>query len=107
MARDAPAEPDLLDGAEELTPFDDGPQNEPILASELAPHEEMVEGPQPSRDLSDEEIAILDSLDRLASGAPAEPDIVKPAQAMAALIRLLIRKRIVSEQDFLDELSKK
>jgi hypothetical protein len=32
---------------------------------------------------------------------------VKPTQAIAALIRLLIRKRIVSEQDFLDELSKK
>src|SRR6266511_3010062 len=98
------AEPD---GSEELTPFEDVPQNEPILASDLAPYEDMVEGPQPTRDLSDQELAILESLDRLASGAPAEPDVVKPAQAMAALIRLLIRKRIVSEQDFLDELSKK
>jgi len=95
------------DGAMELTPFDEVPQSEPILASDLAPYEEMVEGPQPTRDLTDEEMAILESLDRLASGAPAEPDIVKPAQAMAALIRLLIRRRIVSEQDFLDELSKK
>ncbi len=32
---------------------------------------------------------------------------MKPAQAMAAMIRLLLRKRIVTEQEFLDELSKK
>jgi hypothetical protein len=99
--------------AEELTPFEEapsrggGPQNEPILASDLAPEEEMVEGPQPSRDLSDHELAILESLDRLADGAPTEPEVVKPAQAMAAMIRLLIRKRLVTEEEFLDELSKK
>jgi hypothetical protein len=79
--------------------------NDPVLASDLAPAEPGGEGE--SRDLSEREIAILESLDRLADGAPAEPDLVKPTQAMAAMIRLLIRKHIVSEQDFLDELSKK
>jgi hypothetical protein len=78
----------------------------PVLPADLAP-EETAEGGQGSRELTERELAILESLDRLADGAPAEPDVVKPAQAMAALIRLLIRKRIVSEQDFLDELSKK
>ena len=91
--------------AEELTPLEDGPQNEPILASDLAPGEGNVDSA--TRDLSPRELAILESLDRLADGAPVEPELVKPAQAMAAMLRLLIRKRIVSEQEFLDELSKK
>jgi hypothetical protein len=90
---------------EELTPFDE-PTGETVLATDVG-MEEMVEGRMPTRELTDHELAILESLDRLASGAPAQPDIVKPAQAMAALIRLLIRRRIVTEQEFLDELSKK
>jgi hypothetical protein len=92
--------------AEELTPIDDGPQNEPILASELAPQDELVDA-DASRELTPRELAILESLDRLADGAPAEPEVVKPTQAMAAMIRLLIRKRIVSEQEFLEDLAKK
>jgi hypothetical protein len=48
--------------------------------------------------------AVLDALDRLASGAHAEPELLKPAQAMAAVIRLLIRRGIVTEREFLDEL---
>jgi hypothetical protein len=75
-------------------------------AAELAPGDDLVEG-QPSRELTDRDLAVLESLDRLADGAPVEPDVVKPAQAMAAMIRLLIRKRLVTEQEFLDELSKK
>jgi hypothetical protein len=98
----APLEAD----AEELTPIDDGPQNEPILASELAPQDELVDA-DASRELTPRELAILESLDRLADGAPAEPEVVKPTQAMAAMIRLLIRKRIVSEQEFLEDLAKK
>jgi hypothetical protein len=77
---------------EELTPFG-GPAEE-----------EQVEGRQPAPALSEEERAILDALDRLAGGAPAEPEIVRPAQAMAALIRVLIRRRVISEREFLDEL---
>ncbi len=59
------------------------------------------------RPLTPSELSILDALERLAGGAHAEPEIVKPAQAMAAMIRLLLRKRVVTEQEFLDELSKK
>ena len=47
---------------------------------------------------------MLEALDRLAGGAHAEPELLRPAQAMAAIIRLLIRRGIVSEQEFLDEL---
>jgi hypothetical protein len=78
---------------------------DPVLASDLAPHGEAGEGA--SRELSPRELAILESLERLAHGAPAEPEVVKPAHAMAAMLRLLIRKRIVTEQEFLEELSKK
>ncbi len=92
-------EPDLLTPIEET----DG---EPGLAGDLGREAAPADG-VPSRALTAEEIAILDALDELASGAPARPEIVKPAQAMAAMIRLLIRKRVVTELEFLDELSKK
>jgi hypothetical protein len=86
----------------EVAPFPQGvPASEPILATDLAP-----EQPE-ARSLTPEEIAILDALERLADGHHAEPDIVKPAQAMAALVRLLLRKRIIAEQEFLDELKRK
>jgi hypothetical protein len=88
---------------EDVAPFPQGvPPSEPILATDLAPAE-----PEASRPLTPEEIAILDALERLADGHHAEPDIVKPAQAMAALVRLLLRKRIIAEQEFLDEFKRK
>jgi hypothetical protein len=95
---------------EELIPLEDAHApvpGAPILATELAPDDEMVEGRYPTRPLTARELAILDALDRLAGGAHAEPEIVKPAQAMAALIRLLIRRKIVTEEEFLDELQRK
>jgi hypothetical protein len=93
--------------AAELAPFpDEITGSEPILATDLAPEDEPGEE-QAQRPLRPEEIAILDALERLAGGHHAEPEIVKPAQAMAALVRLLLRKRVISEQEFLDELVKK
>jgi hypothetical protein len=74
---------------------------------EASPGAEGAPPAAPQRELTLQEIAILESLDRLASGGPAQPEIVKPAQAMAALIRLLIRRRIITEIDFLDELSRR
>jgi hypothetical protein len=67
----------------------------------------MVEGRVHSRELTPEETAILDALDRLAHGGHAEPEIVRPVQAMAALVRLLLRKRVISEQELVDELTRK
>jgi hypothetical protein len=75
-----------------------------VLATDLAPDDEPVAPRDAQRSLSDREREILGSLERLASGAPAEPEIVKPAQAMAAMIRLLIRRGVVSDLEFLDEL---
>jgi hypothetical protein len=91
------------DDAVELTSL-----QEPAAAGDAAPGTERCgAGEDASRELSARELAILDSLERLAHGAAAEPEIVKPVQAIAAMIRLLIRKRVVTEQEFLDELSKK
>lgn len=94
----APEEP-----YEELTPAppDD---DEPALDDLLVPEEEMVEGRVPIRELSPGDVAILDALDALARGVvdPASP--VPPARLAAALLRLLLRKKLVTEQELLDEL---
>jgi hypothetical protein len=80
---------------------------EAILATDLLAEEEMVEGRSRPRGLTDDDVQILEAIERLAGGAHAEPDIVKPAQAMAAVIRLLIQKRIITEEEFLDALRPK
>jgi Type II secretion system (T2SS), protein E, N-terminal domain len=82
------------------------PQSEPILATDLAPEEEGADAEPTAapRPLAPEDVAILDAVERLAGGHHAEPDILKPAQAMAALVRLLLRKGIITEQEFLDAL---
>ncbi|MCM2334525.1 MAG: hypothetical protein NDI82_11345, partial [Anaeromyxobacteraceae bacterium] len=69
--------------------------------------EEMVEGRVPIRELSPRDVAILDALDGIARGVedPAAP--VKPARLVAALLRLLLKKKLVSEQELLDELSRR
>jgi hypothetical protein len=49
------------------------------------------------------ELRLLEVIDRLAEGEPVPPEVVKPAQMVAALIRLLIRKGIITEAEFLEE----
>ncbi len=67
---------------------------------------QAVPAPPPSgaAPFTERDRAVLEALDRLAGGAHAEPELLRPAQAMAAIIRLLIRRGIVSEQEFLEEL---
>jgi hypothetical protein len=77
------------------------PPGEPILATDLAPA-----GEDPSA-LSPRELALLDALGRMAAGGPVEPELVKPAQAVAALLRLLLRKKIVTEEELAEELSRR
>jgi hypothetical protein len=57
--------------------------------------------------LSAEEADVLAALDRVADGASPAPTVVKPERALAALLRLLIRKGVVSEREFLDEFGAK
>jgi hypothetical protein len=77
---------------------------EPVFQAVPAPAPR--EGPPPAgaTPFTERDRAVLEALDRLAGGAHAEPELLRPAQAMAAIIRLLIRRGIVSEREFLDEL---
>ncbi|WNG56742.1 general secretion pathway protein GspE [Archangium gephyra] len=60
-------------------------------------------------DITDEDLKVLEDLERMADGGEAElhTEKVKPARMVASLIRLLIRKRIIREEEFLEELSRK
>ncbi|WP_232293514.1 general secretion pathway protein GspE, partial [Stigmatella aurantiaca] len=70
-----------------------------------------VKPPEPNRppNFSEEDLQVLDNLERLSKGE--EPitvtQKVMPAQMVAALIRLLINKGVIQEQEFLDELVRK
>ena len=89
----APAPAPLADG--ELLPVD-------LLAAE----EEMVEGRIPMRELSARDLAVLDALERMARGEEVPASPVPPGRLAAVLLRLLVRKRLLSEDELLDELSK-
>lgn len=67
----------------------------------------MVEGRVPIRELSPRDVTILDALDQIGRGVedPASP--VKPARLGAALLRLLLKKRLITEAELLDELSRR
>ncbi|MBN1210313.1 MAG: general secretion pathway protein GspE [Myxococcaceae bacterium] len=60
-------------------------------------------------DFSEEDLQVLDNLERISHGEePTSPtQKIMPAQMIAALIRLLIQKRIIQEEEFLEELTRK
>jgi hypothetical protein len=76
----------------------------PPRVSDLVLEEEPVEGRIPLRPLTPKEIVILDALDRLAAGQEDVPLPVKPSQVAAALLRIMLRQKIVTQQELLDEL---
>jgi hypothetical protein len=65
-------------------------------------------GPKPP-DITEADLAVLENIERMADGAESTLDTekVKPARMVASLIRLLIRKRVIREEEFLEELSRK
>jgi len=87
-------------------------EEEPLLMTELVPDEPTppasASAPaEPSGDggLSDEDLAVLASLDQLVQGAaPSQALVVKPTQMLAAVIRLLIRKKVINELELIEEL---
>lgn len=60
-------------------------------------------------EFNEEDLKILEDIERLADGEPAPSGSLKvqPAQMVASLIRLLIKKGVINELEFLDELSRK
>ncbi|XXF80613.1 general secretion pathway protein GspE [Myxococcaceae bacterium GXIMD 01537] len=65
--------------------------------------------PPPPPQFSEADLQVLDDLERLAHGEEATLDSekVKPARMVAALIRVLIKKGVIQELEFLEELSRK
>ncbi|MBZ4417726.1 general secretion pathway protein GspE [Myxococcus sp. RHSTA-1-4] len=63
----------------------------------------------PAPQFSDEDLAVLDDIERISRGDEATLDTekVKPARMVASLIRLLIRKGLIQEVEFLEELARK
>jgi hypothetical protein len=61
------------------------------------------------RPLTEGELEVINAIERLADGAQDLSEVrqVKPAQMVAALVRLLIRQGVIQETDFLTELSRK
>lgn len=101
--RGAPAAPPM--GA--LAPVSTSPEDllgEPILATELAPAEDAPEV-APERQLTPRQSAMLDALERAARGE--ESGLVRPGHLAAVLVRLLVKRGIVSERELLEELTKK
>lgn len=70
-----------------------------------------VKPPDPNLppNFSEEDLQVLDNLERLSHGEePLAPmQKIMPAQMVAALVRLLIKKRVIQEDEFLEELSQK
>jgi len=63
----------------------------------------------PAPQFSDDDLAVLNDLERISQGEEASQDTekVKPARMVASLIRLLIRKGLIQEREFLEELARK
>jgi hypothetical protein len=69
--------------------------------------------PQVPPKFSEEDLKVLDHLESVTESAPKADELtevtqkIMPAQMVAALVRLLIQKRVIQEEEFLDELSRK
>ncbi|MGA9522686.1 MAG: hypothetical protein WBV82_14560 [Myxococcaceae bacterium] len=66
-------------------------------------------GAAPRLEFSEEDLKILENIERIADGGESDPDSsrVKPEQMVASLVRLLLRKGVIQEDEFLDELARK
>jgi type IV pilus assembly protein PilB len=90
-----------------MTPAPARPAAYPVPIPQVVVEEEAVEGRIPLRPLTPKEIVVLDALERLAAGQDDVPLPVKPSQVAAALLRIMLRLKIVSQQELLDELLRK
>ncbi len=55
----------------------------------------------------DAALAVLEAVDQLAYGEPAAPAMVKPSQLAATLVRLLIRKKVITVEELAEEFGKR
>ena len=78
-------------------------------ASTAAPTASTAELRRPNLEISEQDLRILDDLEQMAQGSEPSLDTekVRPARMVASLIRLLIRKGVIHELEFLEELARK
>lgn len=102
---------DVLDDLLGVRPPAKAPQRPRVPVVMFGGAASSVQPPEPPEppDFSEEDLAVLEDLDRMATGDEAVLDTekVKPARMVASLIRLLIRKQVINELEFLEELSRK
>ncbi|HEX4622220.1 MAG TPA: hypothetical protein VH208_11695, partial [Myxococcaceae bacterium] len=108
VAEESPPAVALFDAAAKL------PLPEPDQAASPEPAAPVAVAAPASKangkiEFSDSDLDVLEALEHLAAGeAPAvESEKVKPPQMVASLIRLLIRKGVIDELEFLEELGRK
>ncbi len=80
------------------------------LADAFAPDPTPTNPARPMRPgLSEDERKLLESLERLARGQQPllDSEKIQPARMAASLVRLLIKKGVIQEMEFLDELARK
>jgi len=83
--------------APELLPSPDAVRDARALRAQLTPQ-------APTVPLTPDEQAVLTALERLAAGGHAEPEVLKPTQAIAVLVRMLLDKGIIDQRELLDAL---
>lgn len=103
---------ELLGEGEPSKPAAAGPQQKGVPVVVFGGAAQGLPQPPPAPelpDISDDDLKVLDEIERMADGAEAtlHTEKVKPARMVASLIRLLIRKRVIREEEFLEELSRK
>lgn len=105
-----PLEPEPADDVleEELQPIPLDAEPEPVgeaaaAIGEVAAETGHAEAQLPPRELTSEEAEVLAAVWRMADGDEAQ-SVVRPSQLLAVLIRLMVRKQWLTEQELLDEI---
>jgi type II secretion system (T2SS) protein E len=96
--------------ADDAAPEEESRKGVPVVVFGGAAKGTPLPPPRPELpDISEEDLKVLEDIERMADGAEAQlhTEKVKPARMVASLIRLLIRKRLIHEEEFLEELSRK
>ncbi|RYZ35049.1 MAG: general secretion pathway protein GspE [Myxococcaceae bacterium] len=90
-------------------PSDSRPDGADVLEDLLGAKPRAAPPKTTTPDFSEEDLAVLDDIERISRGEEASLDTekVKPARMVASLIRLLIRKGLIQESEFLEELAQK
>jgi hypothetical protein len=94
---DAEIPPDAAAG----DPWSQGPVAPTAAPAAPAPAEPAAE------EASEPALAMLEAVDQLAYGEPAAPAMVKPSQLAATLVRLLIRKKVITVEELAEEFGKR